>query len=249
MASGDIDGDGTDELIFIRHRVNDNQYMNIYDVPTTVDGDINPLLASDTWIANIGTNNEITHMVAGDTDGDGTDELIFIRHRVNDNQYLNIYDIPTTIGGDINPLLASDTWIANIGTNNEITHMAAGDTDGDGTDELVFIRHRVNGNQYLNIYAGPIVVAGEINPLIASDLWIGNIGTSNEITHMAAGDTDGDGTDELVFIRHRTNDNQYLNIYNIPTTVGSDINPLIASDLWIGNIGTSNEITHMGVGR
>ena len=66
---------------------------------------------------------------------------------------------------------------------------------------------------------------------------------------MAAGDTDGDGTDELVFIRHRTNDNQYLNIYNAPTTLGGDINPLIASDLWIGNIGTNNEITHMDVGR
>ena len=249
MASGDTDGDGTDELIFIRHRTNDNQYLNIYGVPTTVDGEINPLLASDTWIGNIGTNNEITHMVAGDTDGDGSDELVFIRHRTNDNQYLNIYDIPTTIGDDVNPLLASDTWIGNIGTNNEITHMVAGDTDGDGTDELVFIRHRTNDNQYLNIYDAPTTIGGDINPLLASDTWIANFGTNNEITHMAAGDTDGDGTDELVFIRHRTNDNQYLNIYNAPTTLGGDINPLIASDLWIGNIGTSNEITHMDVGR
>ena len=249
MAACDTDGDGTKEVVFIRHKLNGNQYLNIYDVPATVGGDINPLLASDTWIANVGSDNEITHMIGGDTDGDGTDELIFIRHKVNEDQFLNIYDAPVTVGSDINPLLASDKWIGKIGMSNQITHMAAGDIDGDGTDELIFIRQRLNGNQYLNIYAAPTAVAGDINPLLASDLWIGNIGTSNEITHMAAGDTDDDGTDELVFIRHRSNDNQYLNIYDIPTTVGGDINPLMASDLWIGNIGTSNEITHMAVGR
>ena len=249
MSAGDIDGDGTEELVFIRLRTSGNQYLNIYDAPAAVGGDINPLIASDTWIGNIGANSEITHMSGGDIDGDGTDELIFIRHRTNGNQYLNIYDIPTTVGSDINPLLASDTWIGNVGTNNEITHMVAGDSDGDGTDELTFIRHRTNNNQYLNIYAIPTTVGGDINPLLASDTWIGNVGTNNEITHMVAGDSDGDGTDELTFIRHRTNNNQYLNIYAIPTTVGSDINPLIASDTWIGNAGTSSEITHMATIR
>ena len=123
MAAGNIDGDGTDEIVFIRHRGNDNQYLNIYDSPTVVGGDINPLVASDLWIGNTGTNSEITHMAAGDTDGDGDDEIVFIRHRLNENQYLNIYDLPTVVGGDINPLLASDTWIGNVGTDNEITHM------------------------------------------------------------------------------------------------------------------------------
>ena len=234
-------------LAFIRHKLNDNQYLNIYEAPVAVEGEINPLLASDTWIANIGTDNEITHMIGGDIDGDGYDELVFIRQMLIDDQYLNIYDPPAEVGGEINPLIASDTWIGKLGMSNEITHMAAGDIDGDGTDELVFIRHRLNDNQYLNIYDIPTTVGGDINPLIASDLWIGNIGTSNEITHMAAGDTDADGDDEVVFIRHRTDDNQYLNIYDMPTTVGGDINPLRASDLWIGNIGTNNEITHMAV--
>ena len=85
---------------------------------------------------------------------------------------------------EITPLVASDTWIGNVGTDNEITHMAAGDTDGDGMDELLFVRHRLNENQYLNIYDAPVEVGGEITPLVASDLWIGNVGTSTEITHM-----------------------------------------------------------------
>ena len=238
----------SDMLAFIRHRTNDNQYLNIYDPPAAVGGDINPLLASDTWIANVGTDSEITHMAGGDIDGDGTDELIFIRQRLNGNQYLNIYGAPVTVGGDINPLLASDTWIANLGTSNEITHMTAGDIDGDGFDEIIVIRHRLNDNQYLNIYDIPTTVGGDINPLVASDLWIGNVGTSNEITHMAAGNIDGDEDDELVFIRHRSNDNQYLHVYSIPTWVGGDINPLLASDTWIGNVGTSSEIILMGAG-
>ncbi len=175
--------------------------------------------------------------------------LAFIRHKLNDNQYLNIYEVPVVVGGDVNPLLASDVWIGNVGSDNEITHMAAGDIDGDEVDELLFIRQRGNGNQYLNIYNAPTVVGGEINPLIASDTWVGNMGDRSEIMLMAAGDTGGDGDDELIFVRNRQNNNQYLNIYDIPTVVGSDINPLIASDLWIGNIGTRNEITHFGVGR
>ena len=245
MAGGDIDGDGVDELIFIRHRVNDNQYLNIYDVPEAVDGEITPLVASDTWIGNVGTDNEITHLAAGDADGDGTDELIFIRQRLNGNQYLNIYDIPTAVDSEITPLVASVLWIGNVGTDNEITHLAAGDIDGDGVDEVMFIRHRVNDNQYLNIYDTPTALDTVITPLAASDTWIGNVGTDNEITHLAAGDTDGDGTDELLFVRHRINDNQYLNIYDAPVTVGGDVTPLVASDLWIGNVGTSTEITHM----
>ena len=236
---------GPTKLAFIRHKLNDNQYLNIYNAPPSVGGEINPLVASDPWIGNVGTDNEITHMTAGDIDGDGDEELVFIRHEVIENQYLHIYDEPEAIGGEINPLVASDKWIGKVGTDNEITHMAAGDIDGDGTDELIFIRRRPNGNQYLNIYYAPTVVGGEINPLVASDLWIGNIGTSTEITHMAAGDTDGDGDDELVFVRQRENDNQYLNIYHAPTVVNGEINPLIASDIWIGNVGTSNEITHM----
>ena len=173
------------DLVLIRHRLIGNQYLNIYDVPDEVEGEINPLTASDTWIGNVGTDYEITHMAAGDMDGDGTDEIIFIRQQAPDNQYLTIYDIPTVVEGEINPLLASDTLIGNVGTNKEITHMAAGDKEGDCTDELIFIRHRNNENQYLNIYDIPTVVGGEINPIIASDLWIGNVGTDNEITHMA----------------------------------------------------------------
>ena len=236
------------KLTLIRHKLNDNQYLNIYNPPTVVDGDINPLIASDSWIGNIGIDNEITHMSAGDIDGDGDEELMFIRHEVIENQYLHIYDEPETIGGDTNPILASDKWIGKVGTDNEITHFASGDIDGDGTDELIFIRKRVIGDQYLNIYRAPTVVAGEINPLLASDTWIGSIGSRSEIMHLATGDINADGVDELIFIRNRQNNNQYLNIYNAPTGVGGDVNPLVASDLWIGNIGTSTEISHFGAG-
>jgi len=245
MTAGDFDGDGDEELILIRHKQSEVQYLTIYDEPTILFGDITPLLASDKWIGKVGTDNQITHLAAGDIDGDGDDEVIFVRQRLNGNQYLNIYDAPTVVAGEINPLVASDTWIGNIGTRSEIMNMAAGDIDGDGTDELIFVRNRQNNNQYLNIYNTPTVVDGDINPLVARDLWIGNIGTSTEITHLAAGDTDGDGDDELVFIRHRDNDNQYLNIYNAPTVLDGEINPLIASDKWVGSIGSHCEITHM----
>jgi len=247
MAGGDLDGDGYDEFICIRQKLTGVQFLTIYDPPVEVGGDINPLLASDKWIGKVGTDNQITHLTAGDMDGDDVDELIFIRERTNGNQYLNIYDAPTVVGGEINPLIASDTWIGNLGDRSEIMFMAAGDTGGDGDDELIFVRNRQNNNQYLNIYDIPTEVDGDINPLLASDLWIANLGSNNEITHIGAGDTDGDGTDELVLVRHRLNDNQYLNIYDIPTVLGGEINPIIASDLWIGNIGTSNEITHLAV--
>ena len=38
---------------------------------------------------------------------------------------MNIYDIPTAVGGDINPLLASDLWIGLVGFDSEITHIGA----------------------------------------------------------------------------------------------------------------------------
>jgi len=247
MAGGDLDGDGYDELICIRQKLTGVQFLTIYDPPVEVGGDINPLLASDKWIGKVGMDNQITHLAAGDMDGDEVDELIFIRERTNGNQYLNIYDAPTVVAGEINPLIASDTWIGNLGDRSEIMFMAVGDIGADGDDELLFVRNRQNNNQYLNIYDIPTEVDGDINPLLASDLWIANLGSNNEITHIGTGDTDGDGTDELILVRHRLNDNQYLNIYDIPTELGGEINPIIASDLWIGNVGTANEITHMAV--
>jgi len=249
MATGDTDSDGVDELILVRKRDNGNQYLTIYEVPTTFEETIGDPIASDIWIGNIGSNTEISFMAPGDTDSDGVDELVFVRKKTNNNQYLTIYNAPTVVGGEINPVIAADEWIGNIGTNNEITHLATGDTDGDGTDELVFIRHRINGQQYLNIYDAPTEEEGEINPIIASDLWIGQTGEDNEITHMATGDTDGDAPEELLFIRHRANDNQYLNIYNAPIEVGGEINPLIASDLWVGNVGDTSEVANIDIIR
>ncbi len=249
MAGGDVDGDGDDELILVRHKQSGVQHLTIYDEPTVLLGDINPLLASDKWIGKVGTDNQVTHLTAGDIDGDGTDELIFIRQRESGNQYLNIYYAPAAVAGELGPLVASDTWIGNLGDRSEIMNLAAGDIDGDGTDELIFVRNRQNDNQYLNIYDAPTAVGADINPMVASDLWIGNIGTSTEITHMAAGDTDGDGDDELLFIRHRDNNNQYLHVYDAPTVPDGEINPLLASDTWIGNVGADTEVTHIAAIR
>ena len=251
MAAGDTDGDGVDEMIVIRLKESGRQVLNIHEMPTVVDGDMNPCIATDSSVGTVLTDDEITHIAAGDTDGDGVDELIFIRHRINESQYLNIYNAPTEVDGDINPLIASDIWIGKVGTDNEITHMAAGDTDERFEfDELIFIRQRsyTNNNQYLNIYEALNEVGGDMNPIIASDPWIGNIGTRSEIMFMAAGNTDGiDANVELVFVRNRQNNQQYLNIYDAPIVVDGDMNPLLASDLWIGNIGTSNEVTHLAM--
>jgi hypothetical protein len=103
------------------------------------------------------------------------------------------------------------------------------DTDDDGIGDacefqpIVVIRQRTNGRQRLEVY------------LMASDMTFGNATTNKNNIALRAVDIDGDGIDEIAVIRQNKTGRQRLEIYSLPTVVGGETGPPIASDTTFGN--------------
>jgi len=161
FATGEYEqgGDGVDEifLIKLKHLGDPPTYIQrvvVYEAPVLVGENPSPI-AADYNIGIVGTDTEITHFATGNFDSDNEEELYFVRCKKasNNDQYLEIYD--DLDGWDIGDPIASDNYIGEWGENNEITHFAAGNYDGDADSELFFIREYTGGNQRLNIHDAP----------------------------------------------------------------------------------------------
>lgn len=241
-------------IALLREDTGGTQRLFIYDAPLAVPGDIGTPTASDLWVGAAGTDTEIMFMGAINFDDDfSADMLGFVRMFTDSRQRFMGYSPPAAVGGDMFGPLGTDPWVGTVGTGTEAMLMTTGNVDADAEDELIFIRLRADQHQGLLIYDGPIDVGGEINPAIASYPWVGIVGTTTEITALAAGDTDGDGTDELIFIRDREDlvgGHLDLEIREAPTGVGDDFTlaPVIASYSWIGAAGTNSDILFMASG-
>ncbi len=188
----DTNGDGIDELGFVRY----NPASNNTHLDTYVGAPNYKTLASncDTGYPKITDPQNIQGM-AIDTNGDGIDELGFVRfNAASGNTHLDTYT-----GGPCYQTLASnsDTGYPAIADPQNVQALAI-DTNGDGVDELGFLRLNSAGNAHLDVYSG----APEYKTLIASC----NTGyptvTDPENVQALAMDWNGDGTDELGFLRY-----------------------------------------------
>lgn len=239
VASADFDGDDVVEIIMLREDpVSGAQRLTFHEMPVVVGGDTGPPFATDGWVGNANQNSNVVEIVAGDYDGDTAPEIGLVRQRTdNGNQSFWVYEVPTTVGGDIGSPIATYDLIGNANQNTNIITGTSGDFDGDGVSELLAIRQRAdNGNQSLRIYEPPSVVGDTPGLAVASDFWIGKAGTASNVTQVTAGDFDGDSVIEIAIIRQNpANNNQRLSIYEVPSSVGGDLGPPIATDPWIGN--------------
>jgi hypothetical protein len=212
-----FDSDPEDELVVVRRRSDGMADLQIYDLPTTVGGNTGPPLASYDQIGA-----DITAIAGVDFDSDPEDELVVLRRRLSGAYWLQIYDVPTATGGGVGQPLASDGYLAK-----DVTTIAGVDFDSDPEDELVVVRRHPNGAYWLQIYDLPTTTEGDTGPPLAS----GSFSANDVIEYgVAAGNFDGDPEDELVVVRPLNNGVDRLQIYDMPTRVGGDMGPLIASD-------------------
>jgi hypothetical protein len=154
-------------------------------------------------------------------------KLMFLRRALPTGPFgIQVFSPPTTVGGSIGSIQASDN---DIGRN--VRDVAAGDYGITRTgDELVVLTQDTatvpNKLLVYNLPPGPNKNTG---PVIASDTSIGK-----DRRFVASGDFTGDGKEELAVARRNPATGKYeLSIYKMPKTVGGEV-VLLASDMNIG---------------
>jgi len=185
VASGDIDGDGYDELAIAVHA---NVNTRVYVFDDVLSG--NQLLYE--FGASWGTGSLVTAVAFGDIDGDGLAELAITRN-VASYGYPRVFVLDDAIHGFAQLTAIGAPW----GNGSYATSAAFGDIDSDGIDELAVSR-------YATALGGPrVIVYDDAQHTYATLKGLGSEwGNGIYATSVAFGDADGDGVSELAVSRY-----------------------------------------------
>ena len=202
VATGDLNGDGIDDLISNAYltdaagRFDTGTTYVIYgsgSLPSAID-----LSSASADLAVYGIGDQPQYAIAsGDIDGDGIDDLII----ASAGQTYVIYGspgLPTTIDLDT---ASTDITILGVSSGS----VAAGDIDGDGTDDLIIggpladPPGGANAGKTVVIYGGPsLPTTIDLNSTVARFTVFGDNAGDQSGFSVATGDINHDGTDDVI---------------------------------------------------
>jgi hypothetical protein len=190
VATGDIDGDGKDEIVVGLAPVPGQPYPGGYF--EVLDDDHSHLAwGLIPWSAYNSANGE-TRPACGDLDGDGRDEII-IGLGSGSSGYCAVFGYDA--GSVTHVAWVRAQWSTYNDANGE-TRPACGDIDGDGRDEIILGLGPVPGQPYPGGYFE--VLDSDHSHLAWGVIpWSAYNSASGE-TRPACGDVDGDGVEEIV---------------------------------------------------
>jgi len=234
VATGDLDGDGKGEVIFLKGRYTDDPQSGlwVYEADGTDNG------FSEPWHVNINAfasdsvyGGYTENLVVEDVDGDGLDEVIFAFNGGSNptagySTYSEDRFFVVGVQGDIGvlPKAVEEFVIAPRDRNKDgvrgndhgggsAMSMTVADSDGDGKHEIAFFSWN-SGNMFIaeatgaNTYAAPD--SGEY-VRFGSSSFPGNTAGKDDFTfNPTAIDMDGDGKDEIYVTGYYT---QNLYVY------------------------------------
>ena len=234
VATGDLDGDGKGEVIFLKGRYTDDSQSGlwVYEADGTDNG------FSEPWHVNINAfasdsvyGGYTENLVVEDVDGDGLDEVIFAFNGGSNptagySTYSEDRFFVVGVQGDIGvlPKAVEEFVIAPRDRNKDgvrgndhgggsAMSMTVADSDGDGKHEIAFFSWN-SGNMFIaeatgaNTYAAPD--SGEYVRFGSSSFPGNTAGKDDFSFNPTAIDMDGDGKDEIYVTGYYT---QNLYVY------------------------------------
>ena len=189
VATGDIDGDGRDEVVLGLGPVDGDP-----SIPCgwfeLLDDDYSHLAwGRINWSSYNSANGE-SWPACGDVDGDGRDEIII---GLGSGGRGNFEVFEYSAGSLAHAAWVKVNWSSYNNANGE-TRPACGDVDGDGRDEVIIGLGSASGG-YLEVFDD--ATAGYSHLAWPRVLWAA-YNSANGETRPACGDVDGDGRDEIV---------------------------------------------------
>ncbi len=168
VATGDIDGDGTDEILTA---VGAGVSRDV--IAWTLDGVEKLRISATAFDASVPLR-----VAAGDIDGDGKDEIIVVSG-AGSKPKVTLYDHDGTYMLEFAPY--ADTFIGGV-------FVTTGDVDGDGTDEII-TGTGDGGGPHVRIFTRIGAVVGSFFAFAE---------TARHGVVVAAADADGDGDDDVI---------------------------------------------------
>jgi hypothetical protein len=185
IVSADTNGDGRDELFLVKYQ-SGNGHVEIHVWDSVYRG----------WSNNVVTNlynkdPSTSNVLAADTNGDGRDELVFIKYQSGSGKV----EIHTWAPG-------FKSWTGNVVTNlnnfdSSRGRIVAGNIVGDGRDELMYVKYSATGSARIEIHTWAPGFKGWMAQYAT------NVGaTTPDSRVIVAGNTLGDSRDELMYVKY-----------------------------------------------
>ncbi|MEQ1906383.1 MAG: FG-GAP-like repeat-containing protein, partial [Pirellulaceae bacterium] len=195
LVTGDFNGDNRDDLVFSSTSTGSNRWFY-----SRADGGFDFV---DNRIAP-GSANGYDHVVSGDFNGDGLDDLMFHATSSGANRWFL-----SRADGNLDII---DNRIGESSANG-YDHVVSGDFNGDGRDDLMFHATSSGANRwFLSRADGNLDYVDD--RILASKV-------SNEFSNLLAGDFDGDGICATMFHSVTTGSNRWFSSFSF--RIASDI--------------------------
>jgi len=182
----DYDGDQDDDLCLYRPG---NQV--VYIARSNGNGSYTNIVASHGGLAGFDMKSNIDKVVSLDYNGDGKDDLCFIRPGSQ-----VVYIGRSNGNGTFTNVVASHGGLAGFDMKSGLDQVVALDYNGDGKDDLCFYRP---GSQV--VYIGRSNGNGTFTNVVASHGGLAGFDMKSRLDKVVALDYNGDGKDDLCFYR------------------------------------------------
>jgi len=212
IAGGDFDGNGVDEIAYLKQVATTDFSLFVYTAPV---GTQKGTLKGTDYANYDGTPIAIT---AVDIDGNGTDEIAVLKKSGATDNNLFVYSAPQ--GTQKGTLKGTDWW----SFDGDTIAIAGVDIDGNKVEEIAALKKNGTTDYNLFVYSAPVGV--QKGALKGLDLW----SYDGSTIAIAGVDCDGNGSDEIAVIKNSSGTDNNLFIYTAP--IGTQKGTLKGTDWW-----------------
>jgi len=214
IISGNIYGDPKSELIFVKYTNTGSGRIEVHTWDSS----------NQRWLSNIATNHPSVNMtdarvIAADTNGDGLDELVFVKYRNTGSGRIEVH---TWAPGQQN-------WLSNVATGVTVgdpmdARVIAANLYGDRADEFVFVKYRNTGSGRIEVHTW---APGQQN-------WLSNVATNHPVVdpndiEVISSSINTNSADNLILVKYRNTGSGRIEVH---TWAPGQQN-------WLSNVATS----------